>query len=143
MNGKLPLLHIELPPYPAKGSLPKATEDPRPKIRWRRDIHSRVLSAKKSHGFEIARDEPLAVEATILLSEPQFKAIDVDNLLKDALDALQGRLAGESKGTQRHKRVLVNDHQIVRVSVEKLMREPESDHGGIILLKRLPHASSR
>jgi Holliday junction resolvase RusA-like endonuclease len=77
------------------------------------------------------------VEVTVVLTKPQFNAFDVDNLLKDIFDALQGRLAGESKGRQRHKAAIFNDRQIVRVSVEKLVGDSPIDKGGVLLVKRL------
>jgi hypothetical protein len=137
MTEKAALLQVDLPPYPAKGSAPRESEDPRPKVRWRRAIHARVLSAKMDKGFEIVRDEPIAVEATDVLIPSQFGAFDVDNLLKDIFDALQGRLADESGGKRSHKAAIVNDQQIVRVSVEKLLTKSKANRGGVLLLKRL------
>jgi Holliday junction resolvase RusA-like endonuclease len=52
---------------------------------------------------------------------------DVDNRLKDILDALQGR-AGGPKSTRKLKAIIPNDSQVFCVTVEKLPA-PWQSHG--------------
>lgn len=61
---------------------------------------------------------------------------DLDNGLKDILDALQGRLGGSKKHKPRSP-VIPNDHQIFKVIAEKVP-PPKQSHGlGHLLLRPL------
>ena len=52
---------------------------------------------------------------------------DVDNRLKDILDALQGRMGG-SKAVRKFEPIILNDRQVYRVIVNK-SAPPGQSHG--------------
>ncbi len=108
--------------------------------KWRKDILDIVLRAACSGEVEYDRDDHLEVVVLLYLSKGKRLLIhDVDNRLKDILDALQGRF----KGSQFHgskpsgKRPLIgNDNQIYRVLIEKQnvpKRYPKA--GGKLLIR--------
>src|SRR6266436_2192598 len=64
---------------------------------WRRDILDNVLSAALSAGVQYDRDDHLEVVILLYLKKGKRLLIhDVDNRLKDILDALQGKFRGST-----------------------------------------------
>jgi len=61
---------------------------------------------------------------------------DVDNRLKDIMDALQGR-AGGSKKIRRWAPIIPNDKQICRVTIEKALPPKQSKGLGHLVIIRL------
>lgn len=60
---------------------------------------------------------------------------DVDNRLKDIMDSLQGRMGG-SKKEQTFERIIPNDRQIYKVTIEK-KRPPIQSHGlGHLIIRK-------
>ena len=61
---------------------------------------------------------------------------DVDNRLKDILDALQGRFGG-SKSARSKTRLFDNDRQVSRVVIEKqpIPKNLDDDAGGRIMIR--------
>ncbi len=83
---KRPLkLHIQIPPYK------------RPRTEWRRLIHGEVLKVQAETSVRYTEKDRLEVECRLYMSEKAFPVHDVDNRLKDILDALQGRAGGPSQ----------------------------------------------
>lgn len=60
---------------------------------------------------------------------------DVDNRLKDIMDALQGR-AGGSKKIRRWTPIIPNDKQIYRVTIEKALPPKQSKGLGHLVIIR-------
>ncbi len=60
----------------------------------------------------------LSVEVLAELKSRQVGFHDLDNLLKQIFDALQGRLGGP-KGSGPRPQIIANDSQIFRVTMEK------------------------
>jgi hypothetical protein len=60
---------------------------------------------------------------------------DVDNRLKDIMDALQGR-AGGSKKIRRCPPIIPNDNQIYRVTVAKALPPKQSKGWGHLVITR-------
>lgn len=90
----------------------------RDRQQWRREILECVLRAARSAGVEYDRDDHLEVVVLLYLSKGKRLLIhDVDNRVKDILDALQGRFRG-SKSFDK-KPLIGNDNQIYRVLIEK------------------------
>jgi len=87
------------------------------RLGWRAAI---LVSAK--HAFEAAAepypiDAPITVDAlAILAGDNDMKLRDVDNLLKQALDALQGALVDTAKAARAG--VIRNDHLAWKATVE-------------------------
>ncbi len=85
------------------------------------------MTALKDKGIEYATDQKLELHITLYLAEPEIRFHDVDNRLKDIMDSLQGRMGG-SKREQRFKRIIPNDRQIYKVTIEK-RQPPIQSHG--------------
>jgi hypothetical protein len=107
----------------------------RDRSQWRREILASVLNA--AAGVQYKRDDSLEVVILLYLRKGKRYAIhDVDNRLKDILDALQGRFGGSRiRGSER--RLIENDNQICRVLIEKqeIPKMFGSDAGGRLLIR--------
>jgi Holliday junction resolvase RusA-like endonuclease len=78
-----------------------------------------------------ASGQPVAVTVTVYLRPAHFKKVDIDNVLKHVLDALQGVLAGEGKKRAKpHKRVVLNDNLVWSATVEKRPAPRKRSTGG-------------
>ncbi|HKO44852.1 MAG TPA: hypothetical protein VJU84_16355 [Pyrinomonadaceae bacterium] len=96
-------------------SLPTYQKD---RQRWRRQILANVREAAALGGVEYDDDDLLDVEVLLYLTRGKRHDIhDVDNRLKDILDALQGRFRGYSP--KRDRRLIANDNKICRAVIEK------------------------
>ena len=124
---KRPLkLHFRIPPY----------EPPRNK--WRRQIHAAAV-AKQDNVKYIATDE-VEVEIGLYFKVGALCWHDVDNRLKDVMDALQGRVGG-SKAAHMLKPIIPNDRQIYRVVIEKREPPKQSRGHGHVTIRR--HSKSK
>jgi hypothetical protein len=85
------------------------------------------MTAIKDKGIEYTTDQKLELFITLYLAEPHIRFHDVDNRLKDIMDSLQGRMGG-SKTEQQFERLIPNDSQIYKVTIEK-KRPPIQSHG--------------
>ena len=98
--------------------------------RWRQRILDAVLEA----GITYDEDEPLEVVVLLYMTKGKRIAIhDVDNRLKDILDALQGRF-----GSRRaRKRLIENDNRVHRAVIEKqpIPKVLSEDAGGYLLIR--------
>src|SRR5688572_5780392 len=104
---KRPLkLAIRIPEYAA------------PHNTWRRAIHDAV--AKRQSRSRVTYQPTDKLEVVLRLYFTNARAVDihdVDNRLKDCLDALQGRVGGtKTKGTRGLPAIVPNDCQIWRVT---------------------------
>jgi Holliday junction resolvase RusA-like endonuclease len=98
-----------------------------PRNAWRKKLHASIMTALKDKGIEYDTAQKLELRITLYLAEPHLKFHDVDNRLKDILDSLQGRMGG-SKNKQLFKRLIPNDRQIYKVTIEK-KHPPIQSHG--------------
>jgi Holliday junction resolvase RusA-like endonuclease len=110
----------------------------RDRLRWRRQILSSVLRGQRESG--ISYDPGARFEVVVLLYLKKGKRHDihdVDNRLKDILDALQARFGGP-KSARRKYRLFDNDRQVSRVVVEKqpIPKSLSGDAGGRLLIRR-------
>ena len=101
------VLEVSLPPYET------------PRNAWRAKIHAAALEAMRAAGIAYAETDWLAVEVQLIMNEAMFRFHDVDNRLKDILDALQARVGGP-KRIRKLAPLVPNDFQVVRASVEKV-----------------------
>jgi len=106
----------------------------RDRYRWRRRILRSVLQAKTAAG--VTYEDETKFEVVVLLylkSGKRHDIHDVDNRLKDILDALQGRF-----GSQRAKtRLIEDDRYISRALVEKqpIPKLLPANSGGRLLIR--------
>jgi Holliday junction resolvase RusA-like endonuclease len=115
-------LKIRIPPYV------------HPRYSWRQQVHEAVRERQLSSPVTYKEGEKLEVELVLYLSDLQISFHDVDNRLKDVLDALQGRAGGAARSLRP---IISNDNQIFRVVVEKKIAPPQSHRKGHLTVRRL------
>ncbi len=98
-----------------------------PRNDWRRRIYNAARTEMQARGVTYRSDDRLAVEVVLYLDGVAIGFHDVDNRLKDVLDALQARMGGP-KAVRRYQPLIPNDNQIFRVAVTKMQPPPQS-HG--------------
>jgi hypothetical protein len=103
-----------------------------PRNEWRRAIHRRAVEAARAAGIPLKRFKKLgavSVNVKLYLHRDIGRFHDVDNRLKDILDALQGR-AGGKKGRKSGLRdkIIKNDSVVRRVEILKTV-SPKSGMG--------------
>jgi hypothetical protein len=99
-------LHVRIPPYRS------------PRNVWRRDLHAAIVETQSRQRVAYVQTDRLEVRVQLYLDGGSAVVHDVDNRLKDVLDALQGR-AGGSKAVRSLVAIVPNDRQIYRVIIEK------------------------
>ncbi len=122
MTGRARTIRITLPGYQ------------RDRYRWRRQILRAVLRAKAEAGVTYADEERFEVVVLLYLKPGKRHDIhDVDNRLKDILDALQGRFGSVRART----RLIEDDRYISRAVVEKqpIPKALPENAGGKLLIR--------
>jgi Holliday junction resolvase RusA-like endonuclease len=105
---------------------------------WRRKILRNVRRAARLRGVEYDSEQLLEVKVELYLTRGKRHDIhDVDNRLKDILDALQGRFRGPDG---KKRRLIANDNKICRAVVEKrptpkVLNNKKIDTGGKITIR--------
>ncbi len=125
---KRPLkLKIRIPEYAA------------PRTSWRAAIHRAVVDVQRTTHVTYEPDDRLEVLLRLYFSAGRSAEIhDVDNRLKDCLDALQGRVGGtKTKARRALAPIVPNDRQIWRVVVEKGTAPKQSHSRGHLTIRRL------
>lgn len=80
-------------------------------------------------------DDRLEIKVILYLTSASIRWHDLDNRLKDVLDALQGRFGGPK--TRRNPSVVVpNDSQIFRAEISKTTPPPQSHGWGHVVVNR-------
>ena len=112
--------------------------------KWRRQILRNVRQAAKENSINYEADQLFAVDVMLYMTKGKRHDIhDVDNRLKDILDALQGRFRG-SQG--KKLRLMKNDNKICKATIEKrptpkVFKNKKENAGGRIVIR--PYKSSR
>ncbi|MGH9199678.1 MAG: hypothetical protein ACRD2A_00390, partial [Vicinamibacterales bacterium] len=107
-----------------------------PRNTWREAAHRAVAERQRATPVRYAPNDRLEVSLRLYFTDKRAVEIhDVDNRLKDCLDALQGR-AGGSKAVRSLPAIVPNDRQIWRVVVQKGLA-PKQAHGlGHLTIRR-------
>ena len=122
---KRPLkLHVRIPSYQ------------RPRNAWRKLIHAAIVDAQSRSSARYNTTDRLEVAVRFYMPASILTSNDVDNRLKDVLDAVQGR-AGGSKRVRTLTPIVPNDRQIFRVIVEKQLPPRQSPGLGHLTIRRL------
>jgi len=79
--------------------------------------------------------DKLEINIKLYLEGTALSSHDVDNRLKDIMDALQGRIGGPKK-IRRWAPIIPNDNQIYRVTIEKALAPKQSKALGHVLIRR-------
>jgi hypothetical protein len=124
-----------MPKRPLKLSI-RIPEYQGPRNTWREAIHRAVAERQRATPVRYAPGDRLEVSLRLYFTDKRAAEIhDVDNRLKDCLDALQGR-AGGSKAVRSLPAIVPNDRQIWRVVVQKGLA-PKQAHGlGHLTIRR-------
>ncbi|MCJ7784846.1 MAG: RusA family crossover junction endodeoxyribonuclease [Desulfobacterales bacterium] len=116
-------LAIRIPPY-----------EP-PRNTWRQKIH-RIVSLEAERAEVSYRPlDKLELKVRLYLKEGPLFSHDLDNRLKDIMDALQGR-AGGSKKVQTLSAIIPNDRQVFRIVIEKSLPPKQSKGFGHLLVSK-------
>ena len=107
-----------------------------PRNAWRREIRSAVRTKMKEKGVRYTSKDKLEIYLRLYFREPDVSKIDVDNRLKDVMDALQGQIGGAGKKRRNTQRAIRNDSQIYRVTVEKGPPPGQSHDLGHLTIKK-------
>ena len=120
-------LKIRIPEYKA------------PRNKWRHEIHKAVSEEKRIKQTYFKLNDRLEVTLRIYFKdERSAKPHDIDNRLKDCMDALQGRVGGtKTKKTRLRKPIVPNDRMIWRAVVEKAIAPKQADSRGHLTIRRL------
>ncbi len=116
-------LRVRIPPYQP------------PRNEWRQNIHAELIKAATARAVVYRPKDKLELFITLYLTENEIGWHDVDNRLKDIMDALQGR-AGGSKANKALAAVVPNDHQIHKVTIEKRTVPPQSHGWGHLIIRK-------
>jgi hypothetical protein len=117
-------VHFRLPEYRA------------PRTEWRRSIYEAAFRAFHAAAVELRPQDRISLELRLYLRSPALDMHDVDNRLKDVMDALQGHVGGNGKKGRALSALLPNDTQVIRVYVDK-GAPPGQSHGlGHVTIRR-------
>ena len=108
-------LNLRIPPYAA------------PRNIWRKQIHTIVKREAERRHVTYKENDRLQIDVRLYMNEYEVLVHDVDNRLKDILDALQGAVGGP-KSFRKSNAIIPNDNQIFRVTLEKIL-PPKQSHG--------------
>jgi hypothetical protein len=111
-----------------------------PRNSWRRAIHAAVNEQRKE-AVRYKDGDRLEVHLKLYFSKARALDIhDVDNRLKDCLDALQGRVGGTKRKVGKLERIIPNDRLVWRVVVEKALAPKQARGLGHLIVRRLRKA---
>ena len=89
-----------------------------PRNDWRKNIHKLALEAAQTRNISLLESDQLQIDVALYLEKSALKFHDVDNRLKDIMDALQGRAGGTKR-----KQILESSQTTARF-IELLLRRP-------------------
>jgi hypothetical protein len=88
-----------------------------PRNEWRRRVHAAVLDAQTFRGVGYRESDQLELRLAIFLGGRDLDVHDVDERVKDVIDALEGRIAG--RRSRRRIAPIVSSGQIQRIVLER------------------------
>lgn len=110
-----------------------------PRNEWRKQLHAAIVERKRERGVEYNDRDRLEVQVRLYFDQVSLRSHDVDNRVKDILDALQGR-AGGPKRLRFLEALVPNDSQIYKVSVEKGATPKQSRGLGHLVIRKFGRA---
>lgn len=84
----------------------------------------------------IAENDLVELDVRLFFPSTQIRFHDLDNRLKDIMDALQGHLQGSGKKRRGAAVLLPNDSQVMRVVIEKGLPPKQSRGLGHVMIRR-------
>lgn len=116
-------LAIRIPPYQS------------PRNTWRHKIHQIVSLEAERAEVSYQSTDKLELKIRLYLKDGPLFFHDLDNRLKDIMDALQGR-AGGSKKVRTLSAIIPNDRQVFRIVLEKLLPPKQSKGFGHLIVTK-------
>jgi len=116
-------LTIRIPPYKS------------PRNSWRQKIHRTATLEAQRVGVSYQAKNKLQLKIRLYFKNGALLSHDLDNRLKDIMDALQGR-AGGSKKVRTLPAIVPNDSQIYRVVIEKGLPSKQSKGFGHLIITK-------
>lgn len=89
-----------------------------PRNAWRSDLYQVFQATAAKLRISYSPSDRLELQVVLYLGPDALFVHDVDNRLKDIMDALQGR-AGGKKGRGILTPLIPNDRQVFKVTIEK------------------------
>lgn len=105
-----------------------------PRNEWRRRVHAAVLEAQTFRGVGYRESDQLELRASIFLPSRPLDLHDIDERVKDMVDALEGRIAG--RRSRRRIAPIVASGQIRRVILERDTRSLRGRPFGVLTIAR-------
>jgi len=97
---------VPLPPYT------------RPRNEWRRRVHGAVLDVQTRRGVGYRESDQLEIRISLALGDRPLDVHEIDERIKDVIDALEGRIAGP-RSRRRIASIVPSSDQIRRIVLEK------------------------
>ncbi|HKW78861.1 MAG TPA: hypothetical protein VJQ09_07145 [Candidatus Limnocylindria bacterium] len=104
-----------------------------PRNEWRRRAHAAVLEAQTFRGVGYRESDRLELRVAIL-GPRTLDVHEVDERVKDIVDALEGRIAG--RRSRRRIAPIVSSGQISRIILEKDARNMRGRPFGVLTIAR-------
>jgi Holliday junction resolvase RusA-like endonuclease len=113
-----------------------------PRYGWRKAIHRAVVEEQRTTPIVYDNGDRLELVVRLYFGHTGKASInDVDNRLKDCLDALQGRVGGSKRDSRsKYPPIIPDDRQIWRVVVEKSVAPRQAKGRGHLTIRRLKRA---
>lgn len=106
-----------------------------PRNTWRQKIHRIASLEAEKADVSYRPTDKLELKVRLYLKEGPLFSHDLDNRLKDIMDALQGR-AGGSKKIHTLSAIIPNDSQVFRIIIEKSLPPKQSKGFGHLLMNK-------
>ncbi len=90
----------------------------RPRNEWRRRLHAAVLDAQTRRGVGYRDADRVELRITLFLGERPLDLHEIDERVKDVIDALEGRIAGP-RSRRRIAPIIPSPDQIQRIVLER------------------------
>lgn len=104
----------------------------RPRNEWRRRVHAAVLDAQTRRGVGYRGSDRLELRIGLRLGERPLDIHDIDERVKDVIDALEGRIAGP-RSRRRIAPIVADPQQIQRVILETAGGNPRRGLGELAI----------
>ncbi len=89
-----------------------------PRNEWRRRVHAAVLEAQTRRGVGYRETDRVEVRITLAIGDRPLEIHEIEERIKDTLDALEGRIAGP-RSRRRIAPIIPDADQIRRIVIEK------------------------
>jgi hypothetical protein len=106
-----------------------------PRNAWRKLIYDAALAEMEAKQVTYRKEDKLAVSVVLYFDSGAIEFHDVDNRLKDVLDALQARMGGP-KAVRQYQPLIPNDSQVFKVTVTKMLPPPQSNGLGHVTITK-------